>query len=63
MPANISAEAMKILHVIGSPRKIIPSTLPKMPEVERRIATCVGEVYFCAVVCSTSVSAKPIVPA
>ena len=38
-PANISAEAMKMRHVIGSPIKMTPMALPKMPEVERSIAT------------------------
>ena len=37
-PAKMSAEAMKMRHVIGSPMKTTPRRLPKMPEVERSIA-------------------------
>ena len=61
-PAKMSAEAMKMRQVIGSPMKTTPSRLPKMPEVESSIATCVGLVNFCAAVWRTSVSAQPIVP-
>ena len=45
-PANISADAANILTVMGSPMKIMPAAEPNIPEVERRIATWVAEVYF-----------------
>ena len=45
-PANISADAANILTVMGSPKNIMPAAEPNIPEVERRIATWVAEVYF-----------------
>ena len=60
-PISIIAEAINMRSVIGSPIKITPAAEPNTPDVDKSIATWVADVYFCATVCMTRVSANPIV--